>query len=164
MLPLLFTALCTFGFSAIVLAEDYTIKSLAVTPCTFKLQVTPADDFSYIDIVYSTKGVTPNNLLSHGSGHSKNERRCYSSAIISHPNRSARARPLRMELSGTIELDAGLAAKVETGLVWGYAMAMVSFASIMPSYLVDCFSCNGTDKLYGCNCPRPHEWVLKIFP
>ena len=132
--PLL-SALCVLGLPSIVRAENHTLRSLAVNPCTFKLEVKPADDFSYIDLIYSTKGATPNSLLSYGLTQSNNQRRCYSLTIISHPNRSARARPLKMELSGSVKLDAGLTAKVETSLVWGAMAAMVRFACSALPYL-----------------------------
>jgi hypothetical protein len=111
--------------------ENIEISDVSIVPCPFNIRVDTAPDLSYIDIVYSTKGTTPNSLASYGpkSKPSDNKRRCFTSTTISHPNLTARARPLHMELTGSATLDDGLTAKVETGLTWGYMGAMVSFSS-----------------------------------
>lgn len=105
---------------------NITISGVSIVPCPFKIDVSAASNLSYIDIVYSTKGTTPNSLASYGDSKSSNKRRCFTNAVIRHPELFARARPLRMELSGSVKLDAGLTAKIETGLVWASMYSMVS--------------------------------------
>lgn len=124
------SALALLPLASFVSAQNVTVLDPKITPCPFNLQVSPSANFgtngSYIDITYSTKGTTPNSLVSYGPASTTKQRRCYALAYIHHPNVFARARPLWMEMSGSVKLDAGLTAKVETGLVWGAMMAMVS--------------------------------------
>ncbi|KAF2112674.1 hypothetical protein BDV96DRAFT_664322 [Lophiotrema nucula] len=106
---------------------DVTVLEAVGFPCGFNVHVDIGPNMSYIDIVYSTKGTTPNNLVSYNS--SQSQRRCYSSSVISHPTFFARARPLRMEISGSLKLDVGLTASVETSLVWAASHAMTNFTT-----------------------------------
>jgi hypothetical protein len=143
-----------------------TIRDVSITPCPFKVEVTAAANLSYIDIMYSTKGTIPNSLASYGASKSSNQRRCYVSATISHPNLFARARPLRMEMSGSVKLDAGLTAKVETGLVWAAMNSMVSGSihtclAVRFSHILLSLTHAPPDKFHNCKVRRPNRLSLR---
>lgn len=144
-------------------AEEYTVQSISVFPasqgCTFKVDITPADDFSYFDITYSTKGATPNNLVSHEPGSYTSQRRCYTSTAIYHPNRFARARPLGMDMLGSAKLGTGLTATIETNLVWGHMQAMVDSSQYSHLWYKSRFShIQSADEFHSCENPRSKKW------
>lgn len=154
--------LATLPLALLVHAQNYniTISEVEIFPCPFKIQVSAASNLSYIDIVYSTKGTTPNSLASYGDSKSSNKRRCYTNTLIRHPELFARARPLRMEMSGSVKLEAGLTAKIETGLVWSTMQSMVGEKMHNLRYSGHPLTSSSLDKLLNRAILRPNRFNI----
>lgn len=108
--------------------SNFTISNTELIPCPYNISATAAQNLSYVDIVYSTKGIKPNNLASYGPGISPSNGRtnCYVNVDISYPYTATRARATSIDVEGALKLDGGMIAKVETRVLWGYAYSIVS--------------------------------------
>jgi len=108
--------------SSLALPGNLTVEEVSHPQCPFNAEASIAEDGSYLDIVYSTKGTTPNSLAAFGSGVSatNSKRKCYVAVSIRHNDQdTARLRTAGVEVTGNVKLDEGLVAKIETSLVMG---------------------------------------------
>lgn len=115
---LLFVA--TLVVSSLAVPGNLTIGDLSHPQCPFNAEASIAEDGSYLDIVYSTKGTTPNSLAAYGSGTkaSNSKRKCYVVVSVQHNSQDiARMKMTGLEVTGNTRLDEGLVAKIETSFV-----------------------------------------------
>ena len=108
--------------SSLALPGNPTVEEVSHPQCPFNAEASIAEDGSYLDIVYSTKGTTPNSLAAFGSRVSatNSKRKCYVAVSIRHNDQdTARLRTAGVEVTGNVKLDEGLVAKIETSLVMG---------------------------------------------
>jgi hypothetical protein len=120
-----------FTFSFLLLSNaapsNFTISNTELIPCPYKVSATAAPDLSYIDIIYSTKGINPNSLASYGPGVStaRGRTKCYVNVDIDYPFTATRVRVAAIDVEGVSKLDRGITANVETSVMWGYAWSIV---------------------------------------
>jgi hypothetical protein len=110
----------TLVVSSFAVPETLAVEDITHPQCPFNVVASIAEDGSYLDIVYSTKGTTPNSLAAHGPGVKTldSQRKCYVVITISHNDLDvARMTATGAQITGKVRLDEGLVAQVETSLV-----------------------------------------------
>jgi hypothetical protein len=58
----------TLVVSSLAVPGNLTVGDVSHPQCPFNAEASIVEDGSYLDIVYSTKGTTPNSLAAFGSG------------------------------------------------------------------------------------------------
>lgn len=122
--------LAAFVASSFAAPGNLTVENVSHPQCPFNAEASIAEDGSYLDIVYSTKGTTPNGLVAYGSGVKTldNQRKCYVVVNVKHNDLDvARLTTTGAEVTGSVRLDEGLVATVETSVVMkGSTYSLVS--------------------------------------
>jgi hypothetical protein len=110
---------------------NYTIETTWHPQCPFDVNASLSSDLSSLSIIYSTRNVTPNSLVTFGGNSlsSNSKRKCYATVVIDIDSQSSVLQQFyvtAVKIHGSIRLDKGLSASIETGLVYQNDKKMVS--------------------------------------